>query len=171
MHFNRENSINIIGSELSVRFSPSENISLLASWTYRGVFDHDTGKSFDDSPKHLITLGGRFRLEWGLIGSLYLFTRSEFTDHAVQNPAGIMEPMLGEHLENQMLVLGRIGWRHLLSGNSTLEAGIKIFLPVSPFSEPRFQFREDGGGIDPSGKNYGGDLLCRMVSLYLQGSF
>jgi outer membrane receptor protein involved in Fe transport len=170
MHFNRENPTDIIGGELSVRFSPSERISLLACWTYREVFDHHTKQTFDDSPKHLITLGGRFRFVWGLVGSLYLFTRSEFIDRAVKNPAGIMEPMLSEHMRNQLLVLGRIGWRHVPVEGFELEAGIKVFLPVSPFSDSHFQFREDGGGIDTIGKNYGGDLLCRMVSLYLQGA-
>jgi iron complex outermembrane receptor protein len=171
MHFNRNDPVNVFGSELSVRFNPSEHIALLASWTYRGVFNHDTGKFLDDSPKHLITLGGRFSSEWGLIGSLYLFTRSEFIDHAVKNPAGLMEPMLTEHMQNQLLVLGRIGWRRSLSGNFQLETGVKLFLPVSPFSRPYFRFREDGGGIDQIGKNYGGDWLCRMISVYVQGSF
>ncbi len=171
MHFNRKDPIDIIGSELSVRFSPSERISLLACWTYREVFDHRTGKSFDDSPKHLVALGGRFRFEWGLVGSLYLFTRSEFIDRAVKNPAGLMEPMLSEHMHNHLLILGRIGWRRAPVEGFELETGIKLFLPVSPFSGPRFQFREDGGGIDTSGRNYGGDLLSRMVSVYLQGSF
>jgi len=171
MHFNRNDPVNIFGSELSVRFNPTERIALLASWTYRGVFNHDTGKFQDDSPKHLITLGGRFSSGWGLIGSLYIFTRSEFMDGAVKNPAGLMEPMLSERMHNQFLVLGRIGWRHSLSGDLQLETGFKLFLPVSPFHKPYFRFREDGGGIDQIGKNYGGDWLCRMISLYVQGSF
>jgi len=171
MHFNRDDPVNIFGSELSVRFNPTEHIALLASWTYRGVFLHDTGKFLDDSPKHLITLGGRFNSAWGLIGSLYLFTRSEFVDHAVKNPAGLMEPMLTERMHNQLLVLGRIGWRRELAGDLLLETGIKLFLPVSPFYRPYFKFREDGGGIDQAGKNFGGDWLCRMISVYVQGSF
>jgi iron complex outermembrane receptor protein len=171
MHFNRNDPINVFGSELSVRFSPSEHIALLASWTYRGVFHHDSGEFLDDSPKHLITLGGRFSTGWGLIGSLYIFTRSEFMDYAVKNPAGLMEPMLSEQMHNQFLVLGRVGWRRELSASFRLETGVKLFLPVSPFSRPYFRFREDGGGIDQVGKNYGGDWLCRMITLYVQGSF
>jgi outer membrane receptor protein involved in Fe transport len=171
MHFNRNYAVAIVGSELGVRFNPSKNVSLLATWTHREVFNEKTWESFNSSPKNLMTLGGRFRTEWGLIGSLYIFTRSEFLDSAVKNPAGLMEPLLTQHLDNQMLVLGRVGWRRALAGSSQLETGVKLFLPISPFSRPYFRFREDGGGIDPVGKNFGGDWLCRMISLYVQGSF
>jgi outer membrane receptor for ferrienterochelin and colicin len=171
MHFNRNKPVDIIGSELSIRFNLTKTIELLATWTHREAFHHHNWTSFDDSPKNLMTLGGRFRTEWGLIGSLYFFTRSEFFDSAVKNPAGLMEPMLTQDLDNHVLVLGRIGWRRALAGNFRLETGIKLFLPISPFSRPYFRFREDGGGIDPVGKNFGGDWLCRMISLYVQGSF
>ena len=171
MHFNREHPVAIVGSELSVRFNLTKTVELLAVWTHREAFSTNNWNSFTDSPKNLMTLGGRFRTEWGLIGSLYFFSRSEFLDSAVKNPAGIMEPMLKQYLDNYVLVLGRVGWRRAVAGDFQLETGVKLFLPVSPFSRPYFRFREDGGGIGPVGKNYGGDYLCRMISLYVQGSF
>ena len=52
-----------------------------------------------------------------------------------------------------------------------LEVGVKLFLPVSPFEEPHFRYREKGGGISRNGRDFGGDILRRMVFAYLQGSF
>ena len=70
-----------------------------------------------------------------------------------------------------VLVLGKIGWRVDLSGVAEFEAGLKLFLPVSPFSSPHFQYNEMGGIVTDTGTLFGGDLLRRMVTGYLQGSF
>ena len=170
MYQNQEGSIDILGSEISVRFHVSRFVSLLASWAYREVF-HDDGESRVQSPRNLITLGGRFRTDSGLIGSLYLFSRSEFWDTGVENPAGLMEPPLSQHMDNVFLAMGRLGWRWSVAGGVNLEAGVKLFLPVSPFSAPHFRFHEKGGGISVTGMNYGGVELRRTVTGYLLGSF
>jgi hypothetical protein len=170
MYENMEGSIDILGSELSVRFSVSRFVSLLAAWAYREVY-FDAGEPRVQSPRNLITLGGRFRADSGLIGSLYLFSRSEFWDTSVENPSGLMAPPLSQHMDNVFLAMGRLGWRWSVLGGVELEAGIKLFLPVSPFSAPHFRFREKGGGISITGMNYGGAELRRTVTGYLQGSF
>jgi outer membrane receptor for ferrienterochelin and colicin len=170
MYENQEGSIDILGSELSVRFHVSRSVSLLASWAYREVFE-DTSETRVQSPRNLITLGGRFRTDSGLIGSLYLFSRSEFWDTGVENPSGLMEPPLSQHMDNVFLAMGRLGWRWSVVGGVNLEAGVKLFLPVSPFSAPHFRFHEKGGGISVTGMNYGGVELRRTVTGYLQGSF
>jgi hypothetical protein len=105
------------------------------------------------------------------VGSLYLFTRSEFWQRDLENPAGLLEPGLEQHMEDVFLVLGKLGWRWAIKEGIELEAGLKLFLPVSPFSAPHFQYREKGGFLLASGENYGGDMLHRMLSGYLQGSF
>jgi iron complex outermembrane receptor protein len=168
-HFINGRNLNIYGSELSVRFNLSRSISLVASWAHRQVFLSETGDAFQENPKNLLTLGGRFRTEWGLVGSLYAFSRSEFWDNSVENPAGLLEPVLRRHLDQVMLVLARIGWRIPMSGLD-LEMGAKLFLPVS-FSSPYFRYREEGGGVTPGGIQYGGEELSRVVSGYIQGSF
>ena len=159
----------LFGSELGVRFSLSRSISLVASWAHRQAFHSESGDVFQENPKNLLTLGGRFRTDWGLVGSLYAFSRSEMWDDSVENPAGLLEPVLKEHMDQIMLVLARIGWRIPLSGLD-LEMGAKLFLPVS-FSPLRFRYREEGGGVTPGGIQYGGEELRRVVSGYLQGSF
>jgi hypothetical protein len=144
-------------------------VSLVASWAHRQSFHSETNESFRETPKNLLILGGRFRTEWGLVGSLYAFSRSEMWDNSVENPAGLLEPVLREHIDQVMLVLARVGWRIPLSGLE-VEMGAKLFLPVS-FSPVRFRYREEGGGVTPGGIQYGGEELRRVISGYIQGSF
>ena len=150
----------IVGSELVIRYEPSRNFLLTAAWSYRGLFNRDDHEQSNNDHKHLLILGARFHTDAGLVGSLYMFTRSEFKA-GVGNPEGLLEKNIKTRMDNVMLVLGKIGWRVDVSGVAEFEAGLKLFLPVSPFSSPHFQYNEMGGG----------DLLRRMVTAYLQGSF
>jgi hypothetical protein len=168
---NSDNDLRIFGTELTVRYNPTRNISLLFSWTHREVFDLESEKTSDATPKNLITLGGRFRTDWGLVGSLYAFSRSEYWNRAVGNPAGLFEEALKIKLNNAFLVLGRLGWKFTPAEGIELEGGLKLFLPVSPFSSPHFRYYEEAGGVTIHGQYYGGMELARMVTGYLQGSF
>ncbi len=160
----------IIGSELAIRYEPIRNLLLAAAWSYRGLFAEVDDEQSNNDPKHYLILGARFRADMGLVGSLYIFTRSEFRT-GVGNPEGLLERSIKTHMDNVMLVLGKIGWRANLSNLVEIEAGVKLFLPVSPFSSPYFQYNEMGGVISKNGEMFGGDLLRRMVTAYLQGSF
>jgi iron complex outermembrane receptor protein len=171
MFANSTRDLAIIGSELCIRYKPTKNISLMVSWTHRELWRIHDEKPDDEGPRNMITLGGRFSTDWGLVGSLYIFTRSEFRDKAVANPAGLLEPILKLYMENTALVLGRLGWKTSVFGGVELEAGLKLFLPIAPDAEPYFRYREKGGGFTPTGDNFGGDQLARMVSAYLEGSF
>lgn len=164
---NTGGDLDIIGSELTVHYEPVPSIRLLVSWTHREVL----GKTNHESPKNLFTVGGRFNLESGLVGSLYVFSRSEFTDTIVSNPAGLLEPRLSQHMDQVFLFMGKLGWRWSLPAGVDLEAGVKLFLPVSPFGEHLFRYREAGGITSVTGQNYGGEELRRVVTGYLQGSF
>jgi outer membrane receptor for ferrienterochelin and colicin len=171
LSINSDHGLRIFGTELSVRISPTRSLSLLASWSHREVFDVESEKTSDATPKNLITLGGRFRTDWGLVGSLYAFSRSEYWNRAVGNPAGMFMESLHIKLENAFLVLGRLGWKFSLAEGIDLEGGLKLFLPVSPFSAPHFRYYEEAGGVTVTGQQYGGMQLARMVTGYLQGSF
>ena len=162
--------IYIIGSELRVQFDLSKAVTLTASWAHREVFDLKTNKNSDDSPKNLITLGARFRTSFGLLGSLYFFSRSRFTDISVPNPAGLMEDILRMRLDDSLLLLGKLAWRWEIPAGVALETGVKLFLPLD-LSDFSIGYNEVGGGISPTGKVYGGEDLARMVTAYLQGSF
>jgi hypothetical protein len=163
--------VDILGGELVVRYRPAKALALMASWAYREVFDRRAGLVSDATPKNLFTLGGRFRIESGLVGSLYLFSRSEFFDHTLENPAGLLANRLTMHLDNTFLFLGKLGWRWPADRSYDIEVGLKLFLPFSPASGPLFRHYEDSGGVTPDGRYYGGQQLSRVLTAYLQGSF
>ena len=161
----------IHGLELTVRYNPSKQVSLQASWAYREVFDRTAGRVMDNTPKNLATVGGRFRTDWGLVGSLYLFSRSDIVDTDVESPQGALAPSLTMHLDHAMLFLGKLGYRWKTDQNVRIDTGLKLFLPFSPFSGPLFRYYEDPGGESARGRFYGGQQLRRILTAYLQGSF
>jgi outer membrane receptor protein involved in Fe transport len=168
---NEAGDLDINGIELVLQYNPSKSISLLASWVYREVSDQTSGGIVDTTPKNLVTVGGRFRSSSGLVGSLYVFSRSEFSDSGVENPEGILAPKLTEHSDNVLLVMGKLGYEWITTQGLEFEVGAKLFLPFSPFSGNLFRYYEDLGGISADGRYYGGQQLRRVVTGYLQGSF
>jgi hypothetical protein len=82
-----------------------------------------------------------------------------------------MEPWVSLRSDNVLLVLGKLGWKWTSADGFGMETGAKLFLPVSPFSAPHLRYHEKLGGVTTDGWSYGGELLCRMVTVYLQGSF
>ena len=161
----------IFGSEIVVRYSPYQAFSLTLAWSHREMFDHQSGDWIDKVPKNMFTLGGRFRTPAGLVGSLYLFSRSEFLDTAVSNPKGLLEPLLIQKMQTVFLGMAKLGWRWNSPLGLDLETGCQLFLPISPFQAPHFHYFELGGGFTPDGTHYGGEQLRQMVSVYLLGSF
>jgi hypothetical protein len=169
MFGNMDTNQYIFGSELGVRYHVSRQFSLLAWWSHRQVFQgsQDYGRN---NPKNTMAAGGRFRIDSGLVGSLYAFSRSKLWDKSTENPAGILEPLLVDDLDNFVLLLGKLGWKLPVGDGFDLEVGAKLMLPVS-FGSPHFRYRERGGGTSLTGANYGGEELARLVSAYLQGSY
>ncbi len=162
---------NIHGFELVIRYYPAESVSLLLSWSSRQVLDMETANISENSPKNLVTLGGRFRTNSGLLGSLYIFSRSEFTQASVENPEGLLAPKLTYQHDNSFLILGKLGYQWRTTEGLEIEMGAKLFLPFSPFSGPLFRYYEEAGGISLQGRFYGGEMLTRMITAYIQGSF
>jgi hypothetical protein len=171
MTINEAGDLDIAGCELVVRYSPTRSVALLASWVYREVFDRRTARIIESTPKNLVTLGGRIRTNSGLVGSLYIFGRSEITEINVENPEGLFAPMLTRHVDHVFLAIGKLGYRWPTSEGLEMEIGAKLFLPVSPFSGSLFRFYEDPGGVTPDGTLYGGEELRRMLVGYVKGSF
>jgi iron complex outermembrane receptor protein len=167
MYKNTKNDLNILGAELSVRYKPSKSIALLAWWAHREVLTRDWETGYDN-PSDMAAVGGRFNTGLGLLGSLFVHFRGEFNDTGVLNPAGLFEPLLEQHMDPVFLVLAKLGWKWRVAGGIDIEAGVKLFLPVS---KPHFAYYEKGGGVTAMGVPYGGMQLARMVTGYLQGSF
>jgi outer membrane receptor protein involved in Fe transport len=171
MFENTGHDIGILGWELSLKYNPTKNISLLASWSYKEVLSDEFPIANATTPKNLFTLGGRFISEIGALGSLYIFTRSKMIDDGIENPSGILEEALAIELDNFALILARFGWKFTLSNGVELETGLNLMLPIAPFSGSHFTYRERGGAIDADGRPFGGVELATFVTGYLQGSF
>jgi iron complex outermembrane recepter protein len=161
----------ILGSELAIDYKLNDYITLSAAAAYRAEFLQDTNQQLDKAPKFLFTLGGRFLTDQGLLGSLYIFSRSEFRDDAVANPEGMLEEFLVQDMPNVLLVMARFGYRWKYESGFQLETGANLFLPVSPFEAPYFRYYERGGGVTPDGFRFAGNQLSRVISVYLQGSY
>jgi hypothetical protein len=89
----------------------------------------------------------------------------------VENPGGLLQPLLDKHVDHVIIVFSRLGWKFSAGGRFDLETGVKLQLPISPFSSPHFRYYECGGGITPQGKIYGSVPLARIVTAYVEGSF
>ncbi len=168
---NLEHDNDIFGGELAIRYRPAKWISLLAAWSHKEIYKHDISGFSDTTPKNLITLGGRFRTDWGLVGSLYAFSRSDFWDRTTENPEGILEGFNPQRMPNVLLLLARLGYKLSLPNSLEFEGGVKLFLPVSPFEAPQFRYHECGGGMTPDSTHYGCHELRRVISVYLQGQY
>ncbi len=160
----------IIGSELDARFDLSKSFSVHAGWTHRETFLVEGRKSSPYSPKNLIKIGASYELANGLLGSLFLFSRSKFTDPAVESPDGLLAGLLEKKMGNDLLLMGKFGWRMQAEGGIQLETGMRFMLPIT-FSAPYFRYHEKGGGITADGVPYGGQELRRIMTVYLKGSF
>jgi iron complex outermembrane receptor protein len=167
---NKGRNLDIFGSELAIRYEVSKHLYLRASWAHREAYSYEIDGIEERNPKNLVVLGGRFNLDSGLIGSLYVHTRSEFEDHGVENPEGMLAPMISKRMDIMALVLAKLGWKWEPGAGVVMEIGAKLFLPVS-FSEPYFRAYEKAGGVTLTGRLYGGFELARVVTGYLQGSF
>ena len=167
---NDSRGIDLHGGEVVLRYEPSRQVSLMASWAFREELSRQTAAVATTVPKNMFTIGGRFRMESGCVGSLYLFSRSAI-DQTVENPKGLFEPGLRMHLPTALLLMGKVGWRWKVGAHLDLETGAKLFLPISPDGDHLFRYYEAAGGVSTSGKYYGGEQLSRMVTLYLQGTY
>jgi outer membrane receptor for ferrienterochelin and colicin len=161
----------IAGCELSVRYALNQNLFLQAWWAHIEVIRQMDRVVSDNTPKNLMALGGRFKTDGGLIGSLYFFTRSEFIDGGVPNPEGFLQKKTRQQLDNVLIISSRVGWRITFHERFQAEAGIKLLLPISPWSDSLYTYQGEGGGITADGDRYGGDAVGRVVSVYLQGMF
>ena len=117
-----------------------------------------------------LRLGGRFRLDSGLLGSLFIHTRSDFVRRDLVNPGGFMEPGITKKMEPFALIVGKIGWGFEFGG-ARMQSGIRLFVPVAPGGEYLFRYHEFPGGETHLGVRWGGDELQRMLTAYVEGTF
>jgi len=141
---------------------------LRAAYTRRWLISRSNNEQDPYSSRHLASLGGEFSHPRGFVGSLYLMFRDGFLDRSVDNPRGLLEPLLTQQIPATLLGLARVGYRMDMKGLN-LESGLKLSLPLD-LSSGRMGFREHGGGVTPQGEYYGGTELQTALLFYLTGS-
>jgi outer membrane receptor for ferrienterochelin and colicin len=162
-----EQNRTIFGTELTFSWRPTRHLALIGSWTHREAFLVETGEFDPNSPKNLITFGGRFRYS-ELLGSVYLHARSEFNDRWVSNPKGMLESYISQENRNYFLIVGRLGRRLVNVAGAELEAGLRLMLPVA-LETPHFRYQEKGGGETVFGVRYGADEMRFLALVYFRG--
>ncbi len=158
----------IAGVETNVKYVPLEWLTLRATWSYNAIWLMPGWRADDRTPKNLYSLGAEFSHPSGFLGSLYFFGRSRFSSGSINNPHGLLEPVLEQALGNMLLCMGRLGFRWRFP-RVEFETGLKLALPID-LSTGRLRFYEHGGGITSAGLRYGGSEWKTTLLVYLTAS-
>jgi hypothetical protein len=87
------------------------------------------------------------------------------------NPSNILGNPVLVSLGNEILMIVRAGYRVTMDADRTMEAGLTVCAPLGE------AFREYAGAPMPTSlqvdtaSDFGGEILTRLVSLYLRASF
>ncbi len=173
-YLTRTQDVEVLGTEVSLRLDPAEGLSLQAWWTHRWVQD-GAGLGEADvvaSPTDMFALGGRWLSSFGLLASAHAFYRAGFS-RRLEGSQGMLEPpyVVSVEMDDEIVVLARLGWRLEPWGGFDLEAGLKAFVPLSPSAAPHDRCLETLGGWNQYGQRYTGEEVARVVLGYVQGTY
>jgi outer membrane receptor for ferrienterochelin and colicin len=158
----------IAGVEGWAKYSPRDWIALRAAWSYRQVSAWKDTEKEPTSADQIFSLGAEFLHPEGFLGSLYFYGHSDWIDTTIDNPGGILQPTVHQHLPYTMLALARVGFRVKYRQLQT-ETGLKLMLPID-LESGALRMYEHGGGVTPEGKLFGGTELRPALLFYLNGN-
>ncbi|RME28711.1 MAG: TonB-dependent receptor, partial [Deltaproteobacteria bacterium] len=159
----------IMGAELQFGWQAIDWLRLELALATFGVWQDEFALQEDGSPKFLFSLGAEWNHPMGIRGSLFLSGRSEFKEHNIENPAGLLEPTLSMKVANSLLIQGRIGWTTEV-GNTKIEAGSKLYVPFT-IDPVGWGMYDRAGGVTPEGRLYGGTILLPTLLFYLSAEY
>jgi outer membrane receptor for ferrienterochelin and colicin len=163
---NMDGEIHALGGEAELAWRPDEKWRLWCNLGVRRV----TGEEPASEPILRVNLGGRYSPQTGLNVDLALHYVSAY-DLLLTDPENILNEREPSSLGNNLLLIGRVGYRICVHQDLHLEGGLTIRTPLGQ------DFREYPGTRMPqtpqagSMAAWGGDILVRWVSFYLRGSF
>jgi hypothetical protein len=163
---NMDGEIHALGGEAEATWSPGPDWSLWCNLGIRRV----TGETLASEPTLRVNFGGRLSPPAGPIVDLALHYVSAY-DLLLTDPENILNEREPFPLGNNLLLVGRLGYRVRVHADLHLETGLTIRTPIVQ------EFREYPGTRMPSTPQagsraaWGGDALVRWVSFYLRGSF
>jgi len=163
---NMDGEIHALGGEAEAAWSPGRDWRLWCNLGVRRV----TGEDLASEPTLRVNLGGRYSPPAGTIVDLALHYVSAY-DLPLTDPENILNEREPFALGNNLLLVGRLGYRIQVQKDLHLEGGLTIRTPVGQ------NFREYPGTRVPSTpqagsmSSWGGNVMVRWVSFYVRGSF
>jgi outer membrane receptor protein involved in Fe transport len=163
---NMDGEIHALGGEAEAAWRPGQEWRLWCNLGVRRV----TGEEPASEPILRVNLGGRYSPSTGLTADLALHYVSAY-DLLLTDPENILNEREPFSLGNNLLLVGRLGYRVRVHADLDLEAGLTIRTPLGQ------KFREYPGTRMPSTPqagsmtSWGGNVMVRWISFYLKGSF
>jgi len=163
---NMAGEIQALGGEAELAWRPDEKWRLWCNLGVRRV----TGEEPASEPILRVNLGGRYSPPTGVNVDLALHYVSAY-DLLLTDPENILNERQPFSLGNNLMLVGRLGYRVRVHEDLHLEGGLTIRTPIGR------DFREYPGTRMPqtpqagSMAAWGGDVMVRWVSFYLRGSF
>jgi len=166
---NQDMLVHAFGGEAEVVWKPSGVWMFWGNLGLRYVFDEDRERLLSEPPLRA-NLGCRWTSELGLYTDVAVHYVSTYhmplyyPDETFEDPEDVP-------LGNTWLVIGRLGYRFTPFKDSSVEAGLILRAPIGG------SFREYPGvpigssTRDGYESDFGGELLVRLVSFFIKGSF
>jgi outer membrane receptor protein involved in Fe transport len=161
---------NAFGGETEIGWRVHDDVHLWYNFEIRHVVDKDTGERMPGEPVFRTNIGGRYTPESGLTADIALHYVTEY-EMPLIDPGNVFDNPKPVVLGDELLLVGRVGYRFMAGEYQALEAGLNI---VTPLGNP---FREYPGAPIPQwhrlkySSDFAGEVLTRLVSLYLRCSF
>jgi outer membrane receptor protein involved in Fe transport len=161
---------NAFGGEAEIGWRVHDDVHLWYNFGVRHVVNKDTGERMPGEPVFRTNIGGRYTPESGLTADIALHYVTEY-EMPLIDPGNVFDNPKSVVLGNELLLVGRVGYRFTVGEYQTLEAGLNIVTPLgNPFREypgaPILQWHRLKYSSD-----FAGEVLTRLVSLYLHCSF
>jgi outer membrane receptor protein involved in Fe transport len=167
---NEDGEIYALGGEAGVAWRFDDSWSIWGNLGVRHVTLAESGDRVMSEPTLRINFGGRYTSTGGLITDLALHYVSTY-EPLLTDPENVFNEREPFPLGNDLLLIGRLGYRFSMDDYRSLEGGLTVRTPIGlPFREhPGVPIQRTLQSVTAS--DFGGELLMRWVSLYLRGSF
>jgi hypothetical protein len=163
-----DTAIYAFGGEAEAVWRLRAHWSLFANLGIREVIED--GEHRPSEPLLKVNLGGRYTPDSGLRTDLALhFTSSH--EMPLRDPAAMLDAPVFVPMGFHLMLVGRLGYRIMPGKEQFIEGGVAVRAPlVDPYREytgapwPWFM-RSD------TRSDFAGEVIARLVSVYLRGSF
>jgi iron complex outermembrane receptor protein len=164
LHYeNQGDEFNALGGEAELVWQLPGHLSVWGNLGLRHVTYEDTGKRSPFEPRLRFNLGGRYLPPSGLFIDLAVHYVSGYW-MPIEDPEESLNIPTRVKLGDKFLALGRAGYRFGALGDESLECGVTLQIPLG------VPYREVPGTPTEKG-DFGGEILQRLVTAYLRGSF